>query len=61
MPPTTEKVTRLKPKTPMHVHECECGCQLFYLVSDGRVECRMCGHIPRLVRHLELDSLENPR
>ena len=49
-------VAEFKLKRPTHVFECACGCQLFYLVSDGRVECRVCGSILRDVRHNKISS-----
>jgi uncharacterized Zn finger protein (UPF0148 family) len=45
---------KFTPKKPTHVFECECGCQLFYLLIDGRIECRVCGHLNREVRHNKL-------
>jgi len=47
-------VSQFTPKKTTHVLECECGCQLFYLMSDGRIECRVCGHMHQYVRHLDL-------
>jgi hypothetical protein len=42
---------KFTPKRPTHVFECPCGCQLFYLLSDGRIECRVCGHLNLTIRH----------
>lgn len=49
-------VAEFKLKRPTHVFECACGCQLFYLVSDGRAECRVCGNMPRDIRHNKIFS-----
>jgi hypothetical protein len=32
-------------RRPEWVFECNCGSQLFFLHSDGTIECRSCKHI----------------
>ena len=48
---------QFKPKKPTHVFECACGCQLFYLLADSRVECRVCGHTNNTIRQGAIDAM----
>jgi hypothetical protein len=55
----TEKITPILPVET--IEACPCGGKTFYLLNDGRVECRSCGFIKLLIRWSLQNTENNPK
>jgi hypothetical protein len=52
------QINDFREKRPEWVFECTCGSQLFFLHSDGTIECRSCKHIRESIEWVYRKGME---